>query len=127
MRVDTPIKVLFYNGRESVVVWGNKNVLFDTDGNFVQTDLRLNSSENIFAHISDFAKFKKHDFVQEVMVEEKEKADEDEKEKEEVVVERVEEKDDEVLGLEAEPVEVEDGFKWDSLSESSRLSDYGIR
>jgi hypothetical protein len=56
-RSDTPLKLLFYNNDGVKVIQGNRNALFDRGGVF-NNSVELDSSENIFSYIPDFAKFK---------------------------------------------------------------------
>ena len=57
-RGDAAIKVLFYGSKGGEVFRGNKNVLFDDQGNFKKESLEITGLESIFPFISDVAKFK---------------------------------------------------------------------
>ncbi len=123
-RNDTPLKLLFYSDDGVKVIQGNRNLLFNKDGEF-QSAVELDGVENIFSYVPGFAKFEdgaletvnivadvdRVEPFEEIMgVEtEEEKSDEENMEEEEV-----ESENDEVEG-------------WGRLNEFERLTDYGLR
>jgi len=109
MRPDAPLKILFFSGEGSKIVRGNKNTLFDKEGNLIESDVELTDSENIFLHIPDVARFKEDPvFVEPV-------------EEEEIV--------EDVMGVEVVQEEVEeyhDDTIWEQLETTEKLFDYGL-
>ena len=119
VRDDSALKVIFYTNKGSQAFRGNKNVLFDSENNFVQEEFVFDETENAFLNIPDVAKFLGAPVViesEEVVVE-----------KEEVVEQDV---DESVLGIESreESRRVNNGsFQWSTLDKNNDIVDYGIK
>jgi hypothetical protein len=101
------LKILIYSKNGSSIVEGNRNVLFDDDGNYQDGVLSLGSTRiDIFAEIPNIAMLENvFQSIEEV----------------EITPEIVEMEED-VLGAEEE-----DGVVvWETLDKNERLTDYGI-
>lgn len=111
IRPDAPLKILFFSNDGSKIIRGNKNTLFDKDGNLIESDFELTGSENVFLHIADIARFKEDPvFVEPI-------------EPEEII------EDEDVMGVEIVKEEVEeyhDDTLWEQLEIKEKLFDYGL-
>jgi hypothetical protein len=119
VRDDSALKVIFYTNKGSQVFRGNKNVLFDSENNFVQEGFVFDWAENPFLNIPDVAKF----LGAPVVIENEKLLVEEEK----VVEQNI---DESVLGIESREenrVVNNIDLQWSTLDKNNDIVDYGIK